>query len=44
MKDIVLVVVAHPDDEAISMAGTIFKHTERGDSVVVMSMTDGVGS
>lgn len=44
MKEVVLIVIAHPDDEAISMAGTIFKHTERGDSVVVMSMTNGVGS
>lgn len=40
----VLVVVAHSDDETISMAGTIRKHVLRGDAVHVISMTDGVGA
>ena len=44
MKEIVLVVVAHPDDESISMGGTIYKHTEKGDKVYVISMTDGVSA
>ena len=44
MNEIILVVVAHSDDEAISMGGTIKKHVEIGDSVYVVSMTDGVGS
>lgn len=43
MKNVVLVVVAHPDDETISMAGTIRKHIDKGDKVYVVSMTDGVG-
>ena len=44
MSEIVLVVVAHSDDESISMAGTIKKHVSKGDKVFVISMTDGVGS
>lgn len=44
MTEIVLVVVAHSDDESISMAGTITRHVSRGDKVVVVSMTDGVGA
>jgi len=44
MTEIVLVVVAHSDDESISMAGTITRHISRGDKVIVVSMTDGVGA
>jgi len=44
MTEIVLVVVAHSDDETISMAGTIIKHVSKGDKVFVVSMTDGVGA
>jgi LmbE family N-acetylglucosaminyl deacetylase len=44
MSEIVLVVVAHSDDESISMAGTIRKHIDSGDKVYVISMTDGVGA
>ena len=40
----ILVVVAHPDDETISMAGTIRKHVNNGDSVKIVSMTDGVSA
>ena len=39
----VLVFGAHQDDESIGMAGTIFKHTRRGDQVKVVFMTDGSG-
>ena len=44
MSEKVLVVVAHSDDESISMAGTIVKHISKGDNVFVVSMTDGVGA
>ena len=42
MTEIVLVVVAHSDDESISMAGTITRHVSRGGKVIIVSMTDGV--
>lgn len=44
MKNTVLILVAHPDDETISMAGTICKHVKNGDKVYAVSMTDGVGA
>jgi LmbE family N-acetylglucosaminyl deacetylase len=44
MREVVLVVVAHSDDESISMAGTIVKHIKKGDKVFVISMTNGVGA
>ena len=44
MKNVVLVVVAHSDDEVISMGGAIRKHIEKGDTVVVIAMTNGVGA
>lgn len=44
MSEVVLVVVAHSDDESISMAGTIAKHVKKGDKVYVVSMTNGVSS
>lgn len=43
-NDVVLVVVAHSDDETLGMGGTIKRHANRGDKVVIMSMTNGVGS
>tara|TARA_B100001989_G_scaffold223163_1_gene176942 strand:+ start:2962 stop:3642 length:681 start_codon:yes stop_codon:yes gene_type:complete len=43
-NDVVLVVVAHSDDETIGMGGTIRRHSEKGDEVLIMSMTNGVGS
>ena len=43
MKFKVLVLVAHSDDEAIGMGGTI-KHANQGDNVKVISMTDGLSS
>ena len=44
MKKKILVFVAHSDDETLGMGGTIKKHTDKGDNVIVISMTDGVGS
>ena len=43
-NDVVLVVVAHSDDETIGMGGTIKRHVNKGDKVIIMSMTNGVGS
>ena len=44
MPETVLIVVAHSDDETISMAGTIKKHVSKGDKVYAVSMTNGVGA
>ena len=44
MKNNVLVVVAHPDDETIGMGATIKRHAIMGDNIFVVSMTDGVGA
>lgn len=43
-NNVVLVIVAHPDDETIGMGGTIKRHTDQGDEVFVVSMTNGTGS
>jgi N-acetylglucosamine malate deacetylase 1 len=40
----ILVIAAHPDDEALGCSGTIAKHIEQGDSVHLLFMTDGVAS
>lgn len=40
----ILIIVAHSDDEAIGMGGTIAKHKIKGDKVFVVSMTDGVSA
>ena len=37
----ILVVAAHPDDEVLGCGGTISKHTEAGDVVKVLIMTEG---
>lgn len=43
-SEVVLIVVAHADDETIAMGGTIARHIAQGDQVAVISMTDGVGA
>ncbi|MBE0351606.1 PIG-L deacetylase family protein [Pseudoalteromonas lipolytica] len=40
----VLIIAAHPDDEALGCAGTIAKHIAEGDIVSILFMTNGVSS
>lgn len=40
-KERVVVIAAHPDDEAIACSGTILLHGSSGDEVVVVIATDG---
>lgn len=40
----VLVIVAHTDDEALGLGGTIARHVDNGDKVYAIAMTDGVTS
>lgn len=42
--EVVLVIVAHSDDETIGAGGTIARHAAMGDKVFAISMTDGVGA
>lgn len=42
--EVVLVVVAHTDDETLGCGGTIARHVQNGDKVFGVSMTDGVGA
>lgn len=44
MKQTVLAVVAHPDDEALGCGGTLRRHADFGDDVYVCFLADGEGS
>ena len=44
MNKKILVVAAHPDDETLGCGGAIAKHSNEGDEVKVIVMTDGVSS
>lgn len=44
MNNVVLVIAAHADDEALGCGGAMAKHAEQGDEVHVVFMADGVGS
>ena len=40
----ILCIVAHPDDEALGVGGTLIRHNEIGDKVYVVILSDGEGS
>ena len=42
LKEKVLIVVAHPDDEVLGCGGTLLKHVDEGDKVYVLFVTEGV--
>jgi LmbE family N-acetylglucosaminyl deacetylase len=44
MNKNILVIVAHPDDEAIGCGGTLAKHKADNDTIHIIYMTDGVSA
>lgn len=44
MSKNILIIAAHPDDEALGCGGTILKHKKNGDQVSFLWMTDGVSA
>ena len=43
-NEIILIVIAHSDDEVLGMGGTIARHYKNGDKIFAISMTDGISS
>lgn len=41
MKNKILVIVAHPDDEILGVGGTILKHIKKGEEVSILILSDG---
>ena len=44
MNNKITVVVAHPDDEALGLGGTLIKHIEKGDKVNIIILSLGEGA
>ena len=44
MKNKVLIIVAHPDDEVLGCGASAFKHSQAGDEVKLLILSDGEGS
>jgi len=44
MKNKILIVAAHPDDEVLGAGGTILKHAQNGDEVNILILGDGESS
>ena len=42
MKEIILVVAAHPDDEILGVGGTLSKHVNKGDEVHTLVLCEGM--
>ena len=40
----ILCIVAHPDDEALGLGGTLIKHSDKGDEVNIFIFSDGEGA
>ncbi len=40
----ILVIAAHPDDEALGCGGTLLRHCAEGDNVYLMFLTDGISA
>ncbi len=44
MSEVILAIVAHPDDEVLGAGGTLARHAANGDEVHVVFLADGVGA